>query len=73
MDVCTLVGMNLRHYRKKAGLTQEQLADEAKSSSYYISCLERGKENVGIRTLERLCKPLRISVALLFQPVPKEK
>ena len=67
-SIVVLVGKNLRFYRKKAGLTQEQLADDAKSSSYYISCLERGKENVGVKTLERLCKVLKIEMHLLFVP-----
>jgi transcriptional regulator with XRE-family HTH domain len=72
-DVRALVGANLRYYRKKAGLTQEHLADLAKSSNYYISCLERGKENVGIDTLQRLCKPMKIDTHLLFLPPEKRE
>lgn len=71
--VSKIVGKNLRHYRKEAKLTQEQLADEANSSSYYISCLERGLENVGVQTLEKFCKVLKIELYLLFLPIPEEK
>jgi transcriptional regulator with XRE-family HTH domain len=44
MDMRRLVRRNVKHFREKKGLTQEQLADVSGFSQQYISSLEQGAE-----------------------------
>ncbi len=60
MDVVQLLGVNVRHYRKLRGLSQEQLALEAGMERSYVSDLERGTRNPSVRALGRLAAALRV-------------
>lgn len=62
-----VVGANIAKHRKKKGLTQEQLAQEAGITSEYVSRLENQKENPTVNLLERLCKALSIDIVDLFK------
>lgn len=42
MESCKRVGINVRKYREKLGLSQEELAFEADMHRTYISGVERG-------------------------------
>jgi transcriptional regulator with XRE-family HTH domain len=62
-----IIGMNIRRYRKKLGLTQEALAAEVSFTSNYIACVERAEEKVSIDGLAKLAKALKISPDLLLK------
>ena len=49
-------GRNLRKFRKAAGLTQEALAERADMDRTYLSDIERGLRNAGIKNIVRLAK-----------------
>ena len=68
MDMRKLVGRNVRHFRQKKGLTQEQFADLSGFSQQYISGLEKGKRNPTIVTLYELAKALGVSHMDLIRP-----
>lgn len=57
-------GPAIRHYRKEAGLTQEQLADMAGLNRSYLSELEQGKETEQMRRILRLLKLLGVRATL---------
>jgi len=66
MDVVQVIGDNVRRLRRERGLTQEQLRDAAGVRQQFISELESGKaKNPAIRTIERLCAPLGVTMAEL--------
>lgn len=48
------VGRALRALRKRAGLTQEQVAERMGTSSTYLSRLEAGQRDIRLSTLLRL-------------------
>jgi len=52
------VGQNVRAFRLRLKLTQEQLAEKADLHWTYISGVERGRYNVSLDTLETLAKAL---------------
>ena len=54
MDVCSLVGRNLRRHRMAAGLSQEALADAAGLDRTYVSGVERGVRNPTVRVLQQI-------------------
>jgi transcriptional regulator with XRE-family HTH domain len=66
MDVVELLGLNVRHFRKLQGMTQEQLALEADMERSYVSDLERGQRNPSVRALGRLAEALKVKPHLLL-------
>jgi transcriptional regulator with XRE-family HTH domain len=58
-------GEVLRSQRKKVGLSQEKLASEGGFDRTTISLMERGLISPTLRTMTRLCKPIRLSFSQL--------
>lgn len=50
------IGEQVRIVRERAGLTQEQLAEQIEVSPQYVSDLERGVVGISLTTLKRLCR-----------------
>ena len=59
-------GDHLRSLRKKAGLTQEEIADRTGIHVTYLSGVERGLRNPSIRNVRRLAQALRMPTKELF-------
>ena len=55
------IGNNLYGFRKKLGLTQEEVAERANLSSRTYADMERGNVNIRMETLLRICQVLRIT------------
>lgn len=55
--------------RKRAGLTQKELADRTGIAQGDISKLECGNANPSLRTLQRLAAGMGMKVKIEFQPV----
>jgi DNA-binding XRE family transcriptional regulator len=62
-----ILAERLKEERKKAGLTQEQLAEKIGTKKSYISRLENGKADVQLSTLYKIFRGLgkRVSVTIL--------
>jgi transcriptional regulator with XRE-family HTH domain len=59
-------GRNLRKFREAAALTQEALAEKADMDRTYLSDIERGLRNAGIKNIVRLAKALGIPASRLM-------
>ena len=68
MDVRRLVGRNLQLYRKRLGVSQEELAFRAGLHRTYVSGVERGVRNPTVVILGRLAKALTVSLQFCFLP-----
>jgi transcriptional regulator with XRE-family HTH domain len=53
-------GRQLRGWRERRGMSQEELAHEADLHPVAISLIERGQRAVKLDTLRRLCLALRV-------------
>ena len=62
-------GLNVARAREKLGLSQDKLAEKADIDRTYLSGIERGVRNPGIRTVMRLAKALRLGVGDLCRGV----
>ena len=60
------LGEKIKFYRKKSGLTQEQLAEKIDFSCRSLSFLECGVNFVTAETLEKLCVALNVTPKQLF-------
>ena len=59
---------NIKKYREKAGLTQEQLSETAGISSDYLSEIERGKKIPSMKRFFKIAKALNLLPYKLLKP-----
>jgi DNA-binding XRE family transcriptional regulator len=62
-----VLGEAIRTWRKRAGLTQESLAEKSNLSAVYISRVECGKENISVDATMRIAKAVGARLRDLFQ------
>ncbi len=60
------VGMRLKAFRVKRGLSQEALAKQAGISRGYLLRLEAGRQDPTVGMLEKLAKALKVKVGALL-------
>ena len=61
-----IVGGNVRRLRQIAGLTQEQLAFEARIDLTYVGGIERGRRNPSLLVMVRIAQALNVHPASLL-------
>ena len=66
MDYIHLLGANIRAYRIKLGLTQEQLAEIANLHRTYIGAIERGDRNVSLKNIVCIAEALKVEPYILL-------
>lgn len=59
-------GRAIRHHRQRLSLSQEALAERSGLHFTYVSGIERGRRNVGVRNVYRLADGLGLTAAQLF-------
>ena len=59
----------MRACRKRAGLSQEKLAEKAELHPVYISAVERGVKTISMDALMRIAKALGVRIRDLVQDV----
>ena len=67
MDLPKLLGRNVREWRKRRGLSQEELALETDMKRSYVSDIERGTRNPSIRAIARLALALKVEPDVLLR------
>lgn len=67
MDIRSIFGSNLRHYRQKAGISQDALAAKMGVDRAHVSSMERGQQNVTIITLWHAALALDVKPAALLE------
>lgn len=68
-SVLAALGQNVRKTREAKGLTQEKLAEFSGLDPTYISGIERGLRNPGIRNVARIAKALGLTTSELCKGV----
>lgn len=74
-DKLTYLGSRIRAARKRCGLTQQELADQAGLSVKTIQDIEKGRKNATYETLSQLIDRLGVPPNMLFptvSPIPDE-
>ena len=70
MDIAQEIGVKIRHYRKKKGMTVEQLADAVCKSKSSISKYESGQIVMDILSLYDIARALDVNVTQLMYLPP---
>ena len=73
MDLRQVFATNLRRFRRKRGISQEELAHEAKINRSYVSTLENGLVYVGLEIIEKLAKTLDVEPSEFLKKNRKPK
>ncbi len=71
-ELLAQVGAGIRAWRKKAGLTMNQLAELADIDGGFLATIETGKKAPSVVTLAKLAKALDVRLADLFQEVSQQ-
>ena len=67
--VKAVFGANVKYYRKKQRLSQEQLAEKLGITSKHLSTIETGATFVSADLLEKFTRQLSVSASTLFYSV----
>jgi len=54
MDTKKMIGMRIRELRRKAGFSQEEVAERSQMTAKHLSNIELGKENPTLETFMKL-------------------
>jgi transcriptional regulator with XRE-family HTH domain len=63
--ILSTLGLNVRKRREARELTQEKLAEKSGLDPTYISDIERGQRNPGIKNIAKLAKALGFTTSEL--------
>jgi transcriptional regulator with XRE-family HTH domain len=63
------LGANVRRFRKRAGLTQEELAEKADFHPVYISQIESGHKAMSVEAVWKISKALHVPMARFFSGI----
>jgi transcriptional regulator with XRE-family HTH domain len=66
-SILTIIGTNIRHYRKGLNISQEKLAEEAGLHRTYIGAVERGERNISANNIAKIAKVLKVEPYLLLR------
>ena len=61
------VGFNLRKFRERVGISQEELADRCGLHRTYVGSVERGERNISLDNIVRLANALDVSAGQLLE------
>ena len=61
-----IIGKRIQEYRKKKGMTQDELSEIIDISPHYLSSLERGIYNIKLETLVKILNTLDCSADEIF-------
>lgn len=61
------IGLKVQQFRKKLGISQEELAFRAGFHRTYIGMIERAERNITLSNMKRLADALQINIKDLFE------
>jgi transcriptional regulator with XRE-family HTH domain len=73
MDLREVFAANLRKLRNARGISQDELAYDAKISRSYLSQLEKGKFYASLKIIGKLARVLDVDAAEFLKPMPKSR
>lgn len=68
-DLNRSIGLRIKTARERAGLTQEQLAEQINRSTQFVSTIERGVAGPSLETILALCDTLNTTSEWLIRGI----
>jgi transcriptional regulator with XRE-family HTH domain len=69
MDTLKQFGENVKKYRLKSGLSQEQFAFKAGLDRTYVGGVERGERNISLNNIKKISIALEVKISKLFEDI----
>lgn len=66
-DILNLFGENVRKYRRKLYISQEELAHRAELHRTYIGMIERAEKNITLINIEKIANALEVKIEDLLK------
>lgn len=66
VDVIKVFSKNVKAYRMKLGVSQEQFAEKAGLHRTYISAIECGRRSISLENIQKIADALQVETYLLF-------
>ena len=66
MDLCSVIGTNIRKLRTAKALSQEELAFRAQIDRSYLSEIENGYKNLSVNVLDQIAAALDVQIGEMF-------
>ena len=73
MDIVKVFADNLKMYRKRTGLSQEQFAEKCGMHRTYISAIECYRRSISLENIQRIAEALGIDTYKLFLEAEDDK
>lgn len=75
LDLYNTISQNIKYYRKQRGITQIQLAEEAKISISYLSKIEAAglNKSLSISVLNQIANALDVDISMFFNQYIKKR
>jgi transcriptional regulator with XRE-family HTH domain len=67
VDLCSVIGSNIRRLRTTKGLSQEELAFRAGVDRSYLSEVENGYKNLSVNVLDQIAAALEVDIEKMFE------
>lgn len=71
--ILNLLANNIKYYRGKMKMSQEQLAELAELHPTYISNIEQGKRNLSLQNVDQIANALEMPVSELLKEIKEDK
>lgn len=65
-DITIKIGNRIRQLRNSKGISQEELSLASGLNRAFIGQLERGEKNATVKTIEKICSALHVSLHEFF-------
>lgn len=65
--ILNIFGENVRLYRRKLDISQEELADRANLHRTYIGMIERAEKNITLLNMEKIANALKVKIEDLLK------
>lgn len=72
-DILNIFGENVRKYRRKLDISQEELALRADLHRTYIGMIERAEKNITLVNMEKIATALQVKIDDLLKPSNHDK
>ncbi len=66
MDIVKVFGQNVKKYRLKLNLSQEELANKSNLHRTYISAIECFRRSISLENIQRIANALEVETYKLF-------
>jgi transcriptional regulator with XRE-family HTH domain len=71
--ILNVFGENVRHFRRKLNISQEELAERADFHRTYIGMIERAEKNITLINMEKIANALKVKIEDLLKPISNGK